>query len=458
MALPTLSDFEKIPHLGPWPRSAINCNMGGSRAPHDPSLVDGSSGRVQPAIWQWLPSTYMPDRFVAAERDAAIRGDLAMLRDAHSLCMFNGVSWENVSGMLGNRIGALDRFFRKPTLTGVRTGRFTLTGDSGVTTGISIGSVPAACILRSISCRITTSVASVTYQPVKAASLTAISGGTALTAATVDGATTVNTLVSPALHGTPANIALAAGDTIGIVIASGGSSCAATWTFELEFTTVEADAQPNENWTLGGTNMTDTLCTRLATGGYKLTTAGADNDKALLSPRASTLLDTLTFLPTQLPIFEALVKVGSGTPRTNWLTKTAIWAGLKLTNVYTPETDDDSVYFKFDGELAGTLTKWGACFSIAGTDYVINTDIVVTENSIFHLKIMIALDARGKYEPYFFIDGVLVAKGSDHASWTAGTTELTKTAALKPYVGMQALEAVVREMTVFGINAHKQVA
>jgi hypothetical protein len=214
-------------------------------------------------------------------------------------------------------------------------------------------------------------------------------------------------------------------------------------------TALAATQAANKNFETLGTNMTTALTTFPGTSaGILMTTAGADEDQAILLPH----LDTNQ---------SAWSKVLWGTEnQVEWecsislpaIDNQKVWAGLKLTNDQLVATDDDQAYFKFqtdatNSEAFTTFANWHFVHSIGGTDYISKLPIAVAANTPYHLKIVIDSDRKAT----IFVNGIQYNITSTSGS-TGGTavTEVqpskavTKSAALTndvdliPYIGIEA--------------------
>lgn len=133
----------------------------------------------------------------------------------------------------------------------------------------------------------------------------------------------------------------------------------------------------NKVWKVSGTNMTSALSTFDPGGGIKLTTAGADNDQALLSPAtvasaatyvsaiggsSGTSTPTSPFLSTKAPLMHAIIELPS-------VAAVRLVAGFKLTTTPTLATDNDQAFIGFDTAHATIPAKFRVCGSVGGTDY-----------------------------------------------------------------------------------------
>ena len=229
-----------------------------------------------------------------------------------------------------------------------------------------------------------------------------------------------------------------------------------------QVSTVEVQRALNRNWEALGTNMTTALCTfNTTSAGIVATTAGADQDQAILTPH----LDTAA---------TAWAGCLWGTEnQVHWETSIAlpaidnqkVWAGLKLTNDQLIATDDDQAYFKFqtdatNSEAFDDFTTWHLIHSIGGTDYISQIPVTVAADTPYHLKISIDSDRKATC----FINGIQynVTETSGSTGGTAVTavqpgSVAVKTAALTddvdfiPYIGIEAGAAAAE-----AINVHYQ--
>ncbi len=181
-----------------------------------------------------------------------------------------------------------------------------------------------------------------------------------------------------------------------------------------------------------GTNMTSALSTFNAEGGNRLTTAGADNDQAILLPHLDANQSPwtqITWGTDQETEWECHLKTGAA------ITNQILWAGLKLTNTPTAATDNDSVYLRYQNGVNGG--RWQALYSIANADTAVDTGIPVALSTEYHVRI--AIDAARVARVY--LNGLLVAT----------TTALTDATDFIPYIGVQASgEAAAKSLIVFG--------
>ena len=212
-----------------------------------------------------------------------------------------------------------------------------------------------------------------------------------------------------------------------------------------QVSTVEVQRALNRNWEALGTNMTTALCTfGGASGGVKATTAGADQDQAILTPHLDTAATAWAgcLWGTENSVhWETSIQLPA-------IDNQNVWAGLKLTNAPELATDADQAYFQFltdadnSGQAFTDFTKLHFVHSINGTDFISQLPITVAADTIYHLKIEIDSDRKAA----IFVNGIQynVSSTSGSTGGTAVTTGTTKSGALKndvdliPYNGIEA--------------------
>jgi len=218
----------------------------------------------------------------------------------------------------------------------------------------------------------------------------------------------------------------------------------------------------NKNFETLGTNMTTALTTFSAThGGILMTTAGADQDQAILLPHLDTnqTVWSGTKWGTENSVeWECSISLPA-------IDNQKVWAGLKLTNDQLVATDNNQIFFKFqtdatNSEAFSDFTYWHLVHSIGGTDYISQIPVTVAADTPYHLKIVIDSDRKATC----FINGVQynVTSTSGSTGGTAVTAvqpgvAAAKTAALTndtdliPYIGIEAGAAAAE-----AINVHYQ--
>ena len=212
-----------------------------------------------------------------------------------------------------------------------------------------------------------------------------------------------------------------------------------------QVSTVEVQRALNRNWEALGTNMTTALCTFAGTsGGVKATTAGADQDQAIITPHLDTAATAWAgcLWGTENSVhWETSIQLPA-------IDNQNVWAGLKLTNVPELATDADQAYFNFltdadnSGQSFTDFTKLHFVYSVNGTDYISQLPITVAADTVYHLKLEIDSDRKIA----IFVNGIQynVTSTSGSTGGTAVTTGTTKSSALKndvdliPYNGIEA--------------------
>ena len=218
----------------------------------------------------------------------------------------------------------------------------------------------------------------------------------------------------------------------------------------------------NRDFETLGTNMTTALTTFSAThGGILMTTAGADQDQAILLPHLDT--NQTAWSGTQWGTENSVEwECSISLPA---IDNQKVWAGLKLTNDQLVATDANQIFFKFqtdatNSEAFSDYSYWHLVHSIGGTDYISQIPVTVAADTPYHLKIAIDSDRKATC----FINGVQynVTSTSGSTGGTAVTAvqpgvAAAKTAALTndvdfiPYIGIEAGAAAAE-----AINVHYQ--
>ena len=222
-----------------------------------------------------------------------------------------------------------------------------------------------------------------------------------------------------------------------------------------QVSTVEVQRALNRNWEALGTNVTTALVTFASTSaGILATTAGADQDQAIITPHLDTAATAWAGCQwgTENEVhFETSIMLPA-------IDNQKVWAGLKLTNDQLVATDANQVFFKYQTDATNSeaftdFTKWHFVHSIGGTDYISQLPITVAANTPYHLKITIDSDRKAS----IFVNGVQynVTTTSGSTGGTAVTTGTTPSTALTddidliPYVGIEAGAAAAE-----AVNCH----
>ena len=224
----------------------------------------------------------------------------------------------------------------------------------------------------------------------------------------------------------------------------------------------------NRDFETLGTNMTTALTTFSAThGGILMTTAGADQDQAILLPHLDTNQTAWsgTKWGTENSVeWECSISLPA-------IDNQKVWAGLKLTNDQLVATDANQIFFKFqtdatNSEAFSDYSYWHLVHSIGGTDYISQIPVTVAADTPYHLKIAIDSDRKATC----FINGVQynITSTSGSTGGTAVTAvqpgvAAAKTAALTndvdliPYIGIEAGAAAAEAIDVHWTSISRHV-
>jgi hypothetical protein len=130
----------------------------------------------------------------------------------------------------------------------------------------------------------------------------------------------------------------------------------------------------NKNFEVLGTNMTTALCTFNSTAaGIILTTAGADQDQAIVLPHLDTnqTIWSGTKWGTENQVeWECSIN-------TNAIDNQKVWAGLKLTNDQLVATDDDQAFLNFKQTL---LIQKHLLILLNGILYIVLVELITLVN------------------------------------------------------------------------------
>jgi hypothetical protein len=178
---------------------------------------------------------------------------------------------------------------------------------------------------------------------------------------------------------------------------------------------------------IAGTNSVATLVTFQTAsgnaGGLLLTTNTNSNDQTILVANTNSIWGAITsYYATNSVNFQTQVVTNAT------ITGETIWAGLKLTNTSTTATDDDQTFFRYQDAV--NSGKWQTVDSTAGVDNAQDSGVTVAASTSYLLQVKVGNDLI----PRYYINGQFVAKGK----------ALTSTAALLPFVGVQATTASAR--------------
>ena len=213
-----------------------------------------------------------------------------------------------------------------------------------------------------------------------------------------------------------------------------------------QVSTVEVQRALNRNWEALGTNMTTALATFATTSaGILATTAGADQDQAILTPHLDTAATAWAgcLWGTENEVhWETSIMLPA-------IDNQNVWAGLKLTNVPELATDDDQAFFNFltdadnSGQSFTDFTKLHFVYSVGGTDYISQLPITVAANTPYHLKMEIDSDRKVT----IFVNGIQY-----NVTSTSGSTEGTAVTAVQPSTAATKSTALTNDVDLIPYN------
>ena len=213
-----------------------------------------------------------------------------------------------------------------------------------------------------------------------------------------------------------------------------------------QVSTVEVQRALNRNWEALGTNMTTALCTFATTSaGVLATTAGADEDQAILTPHLDTAATAWAgcLWGTENEVhWETSIMLPA-------IDNQNVWAGLKLTNAPEVATDANQAFFNFltDSDNSGQdyddFTKLHFVYSVANTDYISQLPITVAANTPYHLKMEIDSDRKAT----IFVNGIQY-----NVTSTSGSTGGTAVTAVQPGTAATKSTALTNDIDLIPYN------
>jgi len=213
-----------------------------------------------------------------------------------------------------------------------------------------------------------------------------------------------------------------------------------------QVSTVEVQRALNRNWEALGTNMTTALATFATTSaGILATTAGADQDQAILTPHLDTAATAWAgcLWGTENEVhWETSIMLPA-------IDNQNVWCGLKLTNAPEVATDANQAYFNFltDSDNSGQdyddFTKWHFVYSVANTDYISQIPVTVAANTPYHLKMEIDSDRKVT----IFVNGIQY-----NVTSTSGSTGGTAVTAVQPGTAATKSTALTNDIDLIPYN------
>ena len=237
----------------------------------------------------------------------------------------------------------------------------------------------------------------------------------------------------------------------------------ASQSFKLFFV-IDPYITPNQNFVLGGNNaggvqVSSNTGREPSFAGIKLVTGSTDNDFTVLTPRDaetempggvdSSAWSAVPFGTENKIEFSCAISTGST------ITDSAIWAGLKLTEVGTYATDANQAYFLYaSNDDLGALTTNGNLhfvYSVAGTDYITDLGITVTASTVYNLRI--SFDENRKISVFvnniqYGLVTTATAGGATQSVSTTRSLAMTDDVDLIPFIGVQTLTTSSRGIQI----------
>lgn len=214
--------------------------------------------------------------------------------------------------------------------------------------------------------------------------------------------------------------------------------------------TVEVARALSKDVEVVGTNMTSALATFTSGGGCTVTTAGADNDQAIVVPHADALitaLDDMLWKTANQPYISANIITGAS------IAATTIWLGFQDGDGGVGETTPagiigtpaDQFGFMYSSEGASTTTEWSCVSSRAGVD---TETVALRDADVSTSAEDVAASTLYRFEAYldkdliptYAINGIQVA--------TADNTALGSVTDVKFCIGVHAHAAAAKAITV----------
>jgi hypothetical protein len=200
----------------------------------------------------------------------------------------------------------------------------------------------------------------------------------------------------------------------------------------------------NRNFEVFGTSMTTALCTfNTDAAGIIITTAGADEDQAIIMPHLGTnqsAWNNIMWGTDNQVEWECAINLPA-------IDNQQVWAGLKITNDKLISADVNQAFFKFQTDATNSeaftdFSKLHFIYSIASTSYISQLPISVTANTNYKLRI--SVDSNRYLR--IFVNGVQYnitttdgpTGGTAVIAGTTSSKQLTDAIDLKPYIGIEA--------------------
>ena len=218
--------------------------------------------------------------------------------------------------------------------------------------------------------------------------------------------------------------------------------------------------ETNMSFELTGTNAIS-LSQSSTQPGIELTTAGADNDQAIIQPTVNNTSSawTSTLWGTEDSLeYECCIITDSS------ISNMAFWSGLKLTSTGAYATDANQAYFLYstNSDLGNLTTNANLHFvySVGGTDYVTDLGLALAVSTKYILKLNIDSDRKIRIyvnETPYGLATTSVAGGTTQTTTTQKSNALTNNIDLIPYTGVQSLSAAANTITLSYVKLSKDI-
>ena len=209
----------------------------------------------------------------------------------------------------------------------------------------------------------------------------------------------------------------------------------------------------NKNFEVLGTNASaDDITFSSTEAGAQLQTDGADDDQVIVAPHldsAQTAWTNILWGTENQTHWACAIRTGAS------VADVSFWAGLKLTNTPVYATDADQAYFLYSSnDDMGALTTNGNLhfvYSVDNTDYITDLGIAVAASTIYRFRIEIDSSRKLKIyvnETQYGLVTSATAGGATQSNSQQKSLAMTDDIDLIPYVGVQALTASTKQITL----------
>jgi hypothetical protein len=200
-----------------------------------------------------------------------------------------------------------------------------------------------------------------------------------------------------------------------------------------------ANQNADHNFEILGSNGSSDDITISVEGGLKMETDGGGTDSVILLPHLTTIQSpwkVVTWGTDQETEWECTLRTGSS------VAGHILWAGLKLTNTATIDTDAKQCFFRY--EVSVNSGKWAAIYSINNADTTTVSEVTLAADTVY--KLAIKIDSA-RIARFYINDALVVA-----------STALDNTTDFIPYIGILETAAAARHLYVYGQSISRKIA